>query len=113
MAKSLKHLSQESLAHGMSKFVNNFTDLRQESKIIYPLHDVVMSGQAMMYFQDKSLLFFQESLQEARKINNLETLFKVETIPKDAQMRNVLYSGPHCLDKKTRKIRNKKCVIFS
>lgn len=90
MAKSLKHLSQQSLIDGMSQAVNNFTDIRQESKVIYPLHDVVMSGQAMMYFQDKSLLFFQESLQEARKINNLETLFKVETIPKDAQMRNVL-----------------------
>jgi hypothetical protein len=90
MAKSLKHLSQESLIHGMSQAVNEFTDFRQESKVIYPLHDVVMSGQAMMYFQDKSLLFFQKSLQEDQKINNLETLFKVVSIPKDAQMRNVL-----------------------
>lgn len=74
----------------MSQIVNDFEEFRQESKINHTLHDVVMSGQAMMYFQEPSLLKFQESLREANHKDNLMTLFGVETIPKDVQMRNVL-----------------------
>jgi len=90
MAKILKHLSQQSLSYGISQIVGNFSEFRQEGKITYTLHDVTMSGLAMMYFQDPSLLKFQEHLREAEHRDNLETLFNVATIPKDGQMRNVL-----------------------
>ena len=90
MTKSLKHLSFGSLRSGMSKIVNNFSEFRQESKVTYSTHDVAMSGFAMMYFQEPSLLKFQESLREARHKDNLKTLFDVQNIPKDGQMRNVM-----------------------
>lgn len=56
------------------------------------MHDVVMSGFAMMYFQDPSLLQFQKRLRETEGRDNLSTIFKVETIPEDTQMRRVLDS---------------------
>jgi hypothetical protein len=49
-----------------------------------------MSGFAMMYFQDPSLLVFQRRMQEANQRNNLKTLFEVSDIPKDTQLRDVL-----------------------
>ncbi len=68
---------------------NQITDLRQDSKIDYTLHDCMMSGFAMMYFQDPSLLCFQKRIQESTQRNNLSTVFNVGTIPKDTQMREV------------------------
>jgi hypothetical protein len=54
------------------------------------VHDVLMSGFAMMFYQDSSLLQFQERLEEAIHKNNLQTLFRVISIPKDSQMREVI-----------------------
>lgn len=49
-----------------------------------------MSGFAMMYFQDPSILQFQQRLQEEIHNNNLKTLFQVQSIPKDSQMKEVI-----------------------
>jgi len=49
-----------------------------------------MSGFAMMYFQDPSILQFQKSLEDGIHNNNLKTLFQVRSIPKDSQMKEVL-----------------------
>jgi hypothetical protein len=49
-----------------------------------------MSGFAMMYFQDPSILQFQKRLQEEIHNNNLRTLFQVQSIPKDSQMKEVI-----------------------
>ena len=65
-------------------------DFRQEGKVEHGVHDVLMSGFAMMFYQDSSLLQFQQRLQEAIHKNNLQTLFQVESIPKDSQMREVI-----------------------
>jgi len=54
------------------------------------IHDAVLSGFACMYFQDPSLLQFQQRLQEAQQANNLKTLFDVEVIPKETQMRELI-----------------------
>ncbi|PHM69734.1 hypothetical protein Xkoz_03356 [Xenorhabdus kozodoii] len=44
-----------------------------------------------MYFQDSSLKQFQERLEKKKhQRSNLQTLFGVHHIPKDAQMRNIL-----------------------
>jgi hypothetical protein len=43
-----------------------------------------------MYFQDKSLLSFQQRMQEEQHRNNLHTLFGVGTLPSDTQLRTVL-----------------------
>jgi hypothetical protein len=49
-----------------------------------------MSGFAMMYFQDPSILQFQKSLEDGTHNNNLKTLFQVRSIPKDSQMKEVI-----------------------
>jgi len=49
-----------------------------------------MSGLAMMYFQDTSILQFQKRLEDGTHNNNLRTLFQVQSIPRDTQMREVI-----------------------
>jgi len=52
----------------------------------------MMSGLACMHFQDPSLLQFQQRLKDQQQSNNLQTLFDVETIPKETQMREIIDS---------------------
>lgn len=54
------------------------------------MHDCLMSGYSMMFYQDPSLLQFQRRLESKVHKNNLRTLFNVQTIPKDTQMREVI-----------------------
>ena len=54
------------------------------------MHDVFMSAFAMMFFQDPSLLQFQQRLEDEAHTNNLKTLFHVKSIPKDTQMREIM-----------------------
>ena len=63
-----------------------------QGKIDHNLHDCCLSSLAMMFFQDPSINQFQMRLQEAWHKNNLQTLFNVNTIPKETQMREVVDS---------------------
>ena len=64
-------------------------DHRQPGKIDYSIHDAVMSGFACMYFQDPSLSGFQQRLQDGCQKNNLNTIFGVNAIPGDTQLRTI------------------------
>jgi len=66
------------------------TDNRQEIKTDHVMHDVLMSGFAMMFFQDPSLLQFQQRMEDEAHMNNLTTLFQIHSIPKDTRMREVV-----------------------
>ena len=85
-----KHLSFGSLPKGLSSLFYNLPDSREELKVDYSIPDAMMSGFACMYFQDPSLLQFQERLHEYENRNNLQTLFGVSNIPKDTQLRNMV-----------------------
>src|SRR4030043_780954 len=85
-----KHLSFSALRKMLSRRFLEIPDFRQEAKVKHVVHDVLMSGFAMMFYQDSSLLQFQQRLEEAIHKNNLQTLFQVESIPKDSQMREVI-----------------------
>jgi hypothetical protein len=67
---------------------------RASGKVKYSLHDFFMAGFAMMYLQDSSLLSFQTRLQTAFNLNNLKTMFHLDSIPKDTQLRDVLDQAP-------------------
>jgi hypothetical protein len=86
----LRHLSFGSLRHGLSSLFDNLPDSRQQGKVDYALHDAVMSGFACMFFQDPSLLQFQERLEEVQHRNNLRTLFGVHEVPESTQMRTLI-----------------------
>lgn len=85
-----KHLSFAGLKKQLANRISEIKDYRDESKVEYSLHDCFMSGFAMMYFQDTSLLQFQQRLEDGMHRNNLRTLFNVEKIPKQTQMRDII-----------------------
>ncbi|MBT8339837.1 MAG: transposase family protein, partial [Desulfatitalea sp.] len=89
-----KHLGFNSLIATLGKCFGQIHDPRQAGKVNHDLHDVLMSGLAMMFFQDPSLLAFQHRLQENSQQNNLSQLFGIGSIPKDSQMRDVIDSVP-------------------
>lgn len=84
-----KWLSFTALRRKMSEVFLQIPDVRCSDKTKHSLHDVLMSGFAMMYFQDPSLLQFQERMQNKSQMNNLKNLFDVQTLPKDSQMREI------------------------
>jgi hypothetical protein len=53
-----------------------------------------MSAFAMLFFQNPSLLSFQERMKKKRGLSNLETIFKVAAIPSDSQMREIIDGAP-------------------
>ena len=70
-----------------------FQLIEQESdgnRCEYPLSDILMSGFAMFFLQDPSLLQFQERLERKKQRCNLQTMFGVRAVPKDSQMRERL-----------------------
>lgn len=87
--KIKKHLNFASLREKASEVFKSIPDWRQKSKISISIHDAMMSGLACMYFQDPSLLQFQKRMQEEQHRNNLNTLFGVENVPKETQMREI------------------------
>ncbi len=60
------------------------------AQLTYPLHDTLMSGFALMFFQHPSLLQFQRAMQQKRRRCNLQTIFGVHEVPSDTQMREIL-----------------------
>ena len=74
----------------ISARLQSLSEQRKAEKIEHSIHDVFMSGFAMMFFQDPSILQFQKNLEDAVHNNNLKTLFQVQSIPKDSQMKDVI-----------------------
>jgi len=85
-----KHLSFTTLRKLLSEHFRQIDDRRQSGKVDYSLHDYLMSGFAMMFFQDPSLLAFQMRMQDSIQHNNLTTVYDVSKIPKESQIREVL-----------------------
>lgn len=85
-----KHLGFVGLRQQLSNRIFQIEDYRQERKVEYSVHDCVMSGFAMMYLQDPSLLEFQRRQEEAYQKNNLINIFKIKNTPRDTQFRDIL-----------------------
>ena len=85
-----KDLSFSALRKKLSARFKSLPEHRQSEKIKHSLHDVFMSGFAMMHFQDPALLQFQRNIEEGLRRNNLRNIFNVQSIPKDSQMRDVM-----------------------
>ena len=85
-----KHLQFNALRQCLSKHFLSINDLRQQSKLDYQLHDCLMSGFAMMFFQDPSILESQRRLEEQSQFSNLSSVFQIKSVPKESQMRDTL-----------------------
>lgn len=84
-----KHLSFSGLRKTISQRFEQIEDHRT-GDVDYSIHDCLMSALAMMFFQDPSLLQFQKRIQETANKNNLKSLFCVQNIPGDTQLRDVI-----------------------
>lgn len=83
------------LRDSLAAHIDLIADQRQASKVSYALRDCYLSGFAMFYLQDPSLLEFQRRFQQTIQSNNLSTVFGVEQIPADSQLRGLIDSHPY------------------
>ena len=92
--RPLQSLTLEAMLDVLSTTFRLIPDTRQTDRINYSLHDPLMSGFAMLFFQHASLLEFQRKMKQRRGRCNLETIFGVHEVPSDTQMREILDGVP-------------------
>ena len=79
-----------SLLDDIRAAAGELADTRQLGKVTYSLPDCYISAFALFFLQDPSVLEFQRRFQDQIQRNNLATVFGVEEIPSDSQLREVL-----------------------
>jgi hypothetical protein len=92
MTRAIESLRLSQLLPDIRAEFTKVPDLRDPdaSAHSFPLPDVLMSGLAMMFVQDPSMLEFQKRLDERRRSNNLRTIFGVNEVPEESQFRRIL-----------------------
>ncbi len=70
--------------------IQEIKDLRNPDKTKYSLQDIYKSAFAVFFLQDSSLLEFQRRLEDWVQKNNLRSVFNIEAIPSDSQLRDVI-----------------------
>jgi hypothetical protein len=88
--RPLKSLTLEAIIKLLQTTFRAVADGRVAEQCRYELADTLMSGFAMMFFQHPSLLQFQRAMGKKRQRCNLQTIFGVQEIPSDTQMRDIL-----------------------
>jgi hypothetical protein len=74
--------------------VDQIVDTRRSASTRYRLRDGYLSALAMLYLQDPSMLEFQRRCQQQAQRNNLSTVFGVQQIPSDSQLREIIDRHP-------------------
>jgi hypothetical protein len=88
--RPLKSVTLEAIIALLATTFGDVDDPRAVDQLSYPLHDTLMSGFAVMFFQHPSLLQFQRAMAHKRRRWNLQTIFGVHEVPSDTQMREIL-----------------------
>jgi hypothetical protein len=88
--RPLKSLTLEAIVDLLGTTFGEVEDPRAAAQLSYPLHDTLMSGFALMFFQHPSRLQFQRARASKRRRCNLQTIFGVNEIPSDTQRREIL-----------------------
>lgn len=88
--RPLQHLTFEAYRELLRTAFRQVPDERDPQRITWKLHDVLMSGFAMFFFQHPNLLQFQQRMESHTGRSNLQRLFGVESVPSDTQMRQLL-----------------------
>ena len=78
------------LRSSLEDSINQILDPRRQASITYQLRDCYLSAFAMFYLQDPALLEFQRRFQNTLQRNNLSSIFGVQAIPKDSQLRDLI-----------------------
>jgi hypothetical protein len=88
--RPLKSLTLEAIVDLLTTTFGAVDDSRATDQLSYSLHDTLMSGFAVMFFQHPSLLQFQRARAKKRQRCNLQTIFGVHEVPSDTQLREIL-----------------------
>jgi TfoX/Sxy family transcriptional regulator of competence genes len=70
--------------------IKSFPDLRNGKNTQYSMKDIALSAFGVFFCQSPSFLAYQRLMQEARGNNNGRTLFGIQKLPTDNQIRNLL-----------------------
>ena len=84
-----KHLHADALFQRIRSAFENIPDHRT-GDVTISLPDALMSGFAMFSLKDPSLLAFDDRRKDETKLKNLKTLYHIEAVPSDTQMREIL-----------------------
>ncbi len=84
-----KHLSATALFKRVRQGFSKVTDKRVGHTTIF-LVDVLMSAFAMFSLKDNSLLSFDNRRQNQTELDNLKSVYKIEQVPSDTAMREIL-----------------------
>jgi hypothetical protein len=83
-----KHLHADALFRRIRSAFEQIVDWRS-GEIKISLADVLMSAFAMFSLKDPSLLAFDNRRKDPQKVKNLKTIYHIDTVPCDTQMRGV------------------------
>jgi len=92
--RPFQSLTLEAMITLLSTTCSHIPDLRRADRVDSSLHDPLMSGFALMFFQHPSLLEFQRKRHQRRGRCHLETIFGVHEGPSDSQRRAILDGVP-------------------
>lgn len=81
-----EHLKSDALIAQLRERFGSIAEIRSAPRI--SLTDALMSGFAMFFLKDPSLLAFQERIKD----DNLRSIFGILSVPSDTQMRDILDS---------------------
>jgi hypothetical protein len=76
----------EELQRGFGKL----PDHRMGENTVYEIKDAALSAFGIFFTQSKSFLAYQRLMEEGKGKSNVQSLFRVERIPSDNQVRNLL-----------------------
>jgi hypothetical protein len=70
--------------------IEEFPDPRRGKNTRYSMRDFALSAFSVFFTQSPSFLSYQRSMQQQKECNNGRTIFGIDKIPTDAQIRNAL-----------------------
>ena len=82
--------SYQNLIQEFDKALENLPDYRTGENTVYEIKDAALGAFAMFFMQSPSFLSYQRTLKKKKGRSNAETLFGIEKIPSNNQIRNLL-----------------------
>ena len=87
----MNELNFDKFVSRIHEVFDNLPDYRLPSpNSTYSIKDAALGAFAMFFSQSPSFLSYQQAMQQAQGRNNAQSLFGIENIPSDNQIRNLL-----------------------
>jgi hypothetical protein len=92
--RTLTTLTFDAVVGLLGRVADQMPDTRDPKAVRYPLRNAVLSAFAVFFFQHPSLLEFERRHNQQRHKSNLGTMFGVDDVPSDTQLRQMLDPAP-------------------